>query len=250
MQWTLKLRLVRCYELAAYGKNGDFTLECVLHDKEGDRIHASVKKPVLDRVKPILKEGHLFAIKNIIVAENRMKYKTTASKYKINFITKTHVCEIFDDSFPSMMFDFKSFTNVKNAEIDETMLFGEPTEFGNLVDKKVLFKVQVRQDQIRGFNGLYTVVKLNTDHNMVEKFCGETFESQESDVLSKLNISEAGDFKEVISSEDEVSTPVKSTKNEENSKGIMNETKRALTDEFSATAPNKKLKTIIKTEED
>ncbi|KZV58502.1 hypothetical protein F511_23755 [Dorcoceras hygrometricum] len=59
MQWALKLRLVRCYELPAYGKSGDFSFECVLHDKEGDRIHASVKKPVLDRVKPILKEGHL-----------------------------------------------------------------------------------------------------------------------------------------------------------------------------------------------
>ncbi|KZV17224.1 Replication protein A 70 kDa DNA-binding subunit [Dorcoceras hygrometricum] len=135
---TTASKLVRCYELPAYRKSGDFTLECVLHDKEGDRIHASIKKPVLDSgdhihasikkpvldsVRPILKEGHLFAIKNIIVAENRMKYKTTASKYKINFITKTHVCEIFDDSFPSMMFDFKSFTNVKNAEIEETMLF-------------------------------------------------------------------------------------------------------------------------------
>ncbi|KZV25510.1 replication protein A 70 kDa DNA-binding subunit B-like [Dorcoceras hygrometricum] len=123
MQWALKLRLVRCYELPAYEKSGDFTLECVFHDKEGDRIHASVKKPVLDKVRHILKDGHLFAIKNIIVAENRMKYKTTTSKYKINFITKTHVCEIFDDSFPSIMFDFKSFNDVKNAEIEETMLF-------------------------------------------------------------------------------------------------------------------------------
>ncbi|KZV39912.1 replication protein A 70 kDa DNA-binding subunit C-like [Dorcoceras hygrometricum] len=56
MQWALKLRLVRCYELLAYGKGGDFTLECVFHDKEGDRIHGLVKKPVLDRVRPILKE--------------------------------------------------------------------------------------------------------------------------------------------------------------------------------------------------
>lgn len=80
----------------------------------------------MERVKPILKEGHVFAIKNIIVAENRMKYKTTTNKYKFHFVAKTNVCEVFDDMFPSMMFGFKPISELKNTNvIDETILFGK-----------------------------------------------------------------------------------------------------------------------------
>ncbi|XP_073064079.1 uncharacterized protein [Primulina eburnea] len=62
-QWSLKVRLVRCYQVPVFQKN-TFSLECVFHDREGDRIHGSIKKDeVMQRLKPILREGHIFAIK-------------------------------------------------------------------------------------------------------------------------------------------------------------------------------------------
>lgn len=61
--------------------------------------------------------GHLFAVKDVIVAENNMYYKTTQNKYKIIVVKKTQVCEIFEDTFPSYMYEFKSFDEVKNQEI-------------------------------------------------------------------------------------------------------------------------------------
>lgn len=53
-----------------------------------------------------------------------------------------------------------------------------PKELDELVDKKVIFKVQVRPIQIRGFEGTYSVMKLTIDQTVVEKYCGEFFESQ------------------------------------------------------------------------
>lgn len=75
----------------------------------------------MKKAKPILK-GHLYAIKDVIVAVNRLKYKTTTNKYKINFINKTNICEIFDETFPWKMFEFQTFGKLQN--FDDTELFG------------------------------------------------------------------------------------------------------------------------------
>lgn len=105
-----------------------FNISLINFLSQGSRIHATIKYVVVKRVKPILKEGCLYAIKDIIVAENRLKYKTTKNKFKINFREKTNICEIFEDSFPSKMFEFKSFEDLKNVDvIDETELFGTIT---------------------------------------------------------------------------------------------------------------------------
>lgn len=55
-----------------------------------------------------------------------------------------------------------------------------PKEFDYLVDKNVIFKIQVKTNQIRGFNGTYTVLKLTTDPSVVEKLSKELFECQVS----------------------------------------------------------------------
>lgn len=62
----------------------------------------------MEKFREILKEGHLFAVKDIIVAENNMYYKTTQNKYKIIVVKKTQVCEIFEDTFSSYMFEIQS----------------------------------------------------------------------------------------------------------------------------------------------
>lgn len=64
-------------------------------------------------------------ITDVIVADNRLKYKITSNKYKINFINKPNICEVFDESFPKKMIEFKTFEKLQNMyDIDETELFG------------------------------------------------------------------------------------------------------------------------------
>lgn len=77
----------------------------------------------------MLKETHLYAMKNFIVAENRMKYKTTNAKYKIIFIGTTRLTEIFDDSFQWHVYSFKPYEELKSVEsVDETHLTGNYIE--------------------------------------------------------------------------------------------------------------------------
>ncbi|XP_075475453.1 replication protein A 70 kDa DNA-binding subunit B-like [Primulina tabacum] len=75
--------------------------------------------------------------------------------------------------------------------------------------------------------------------------------NQESDLFSKLNNTDTREV-EVLSSGDEVSTPIQSTSKEVPSQDVLNDStlKRTHMDEFLSTAPDKKFKAIIKQEKD
>lgn len=103
-----------------------------------------------------------------------------------------------------------------------------PKEILDLVDRKVIFKVQVKPGQNNGFSGAYTVMKLTTNSEIIDKYGAEFLESQvnqkkifwilyiflqfirepnyvlklfllqEKSVLSKLKGIEQAEFKEVF----------------------------------------------------
>ncbi|KAH6807337.1 hypothetical protein C2S51_028445 [Perilla frutescens var. frutescens] len=63
-------------------------------------------------------------LSNVMLADNNLKFKTSAAEFKIRFITKTKVCKVFDDDFPNFMFSFKPFNELIGVEtIDEGHLF-------------------------------------------------------------------------------------------------------------------------------
>ncbi|CAH9092892.1 unnamed protein product [Cuscuta epithymum] len=53
--WALRVRVVRAYEVPPHSKGG-VTLELVLHDEQGDRIHAIIKRPQLEAYKTMIKD--------------------------------------------------------------------------------------------------------------------------------------------------------------------------------------------------
>ena len=54
-----------------------------------------------------------------------MKYKTTSHKYKLNFMPRTNVVNVVDESFPAHNYTFRSFADISRAsDIDENELFG------------------------------------------------------------------------------------------------------------------------------
>ncbi|KAL6511075.1 hypothetical protein OROGR_022199 [Orobanche gracilis] len=97
----MRLRLIRSFDIPAYNnKNEVASFEFIFQDKEGDRVHASARCHAMNffKAKPI--EGHHYALKNFVVLGNRSKFKTTAHPYKISFLRKTKIEEIFDEKFP------------------------------------------------------------------------------------------------------------------------------------------------------
>ncbi|CAH9087315.1 unnamed protein product [Cuscuta epithymum] len=111
--WALRLRLVRCYAHPNFNNKHDQsvpnTLECIFHDSEGDRIHATIRKERIAAFKDKLKEGDLYSVRNFVVAPNTMKYKTTTNRFKIMFNFKTTVVNFPDDDFPKAMYAFRPF---------------------------------------------------------------------------------------------------------------------------------------------
>lgn len=106
----MRLRVVRAYQVPAFGNGNEVSsYEVIFHDKENQRIHATIKAHAMKNLSTIPVEGRLYAVKDFLVAENRMKFRTTTTTMKIIFLRKTRIEEVFDETFPKSMFIFKSF---------------------------------------------------------------------------------------------------------------------------------------------
>ncbi|KAL6556937.1 hypothetical protein OROHE_006813 [Orobanche hederae] len=123
--WAMRLRPIRSFVVPAYNnKNEVASFEFIFQDKEGDRVHASARGHAMNlfKVKPV--EGHLYALKDFVVLENRSKFKTTVHPYKINFLRKTKMEEIFDEKFPETIYNLKSFNQLEeDKESSQFLLF-------------------------------------------------------------------------------------------------------------------------------
>ncbi|KAK6158074.1 hypothetical protein DH2020_005388 [Rehmannia glutinosa] len=127
---------------------------------------------------------------------------------------------------------------------------GIPTEIENLVDIKVLFKIQIKSGQI-GIHNPYPVRKLTTDDSIISKYCGLPFDTQESDMFSKLKSSELDVGDEFCSYEDDATTPLNGKKPLISKEDVIDSNlKRSLIDEFSSTAKDKTLKIELKKEKE
>ncbi|CAH9088955.1 unnamed protein product [Cuscuta epithymum] len=77
--WALRVRGVRVHKVSAHARGGN-TLEMVLHDEEGTRIHAVVKRPQVALFRPQDMEDNVDAMKNFMVVDNYQLYKTTSHR--------------------------------------------------------------------------------------------------------------------------------------------------------------------------
>ncbi|KAH6766839.1 hypothetical protein C2S52_017822 [Perilla frutescens var. hirtella] len=107
----LKLRLIRCYE-----NTNSYSMECIFHDREGVRIHVTILKANVEKFKHRLIEGNVYALIDFVIGINVMKYKTTASLYKIIIFNQTRIFEVFHEGFPHHLYEIKSFVDVANME--------------------------------------------------------------------------------------------------------------------------------------
>ncbi|CAH9115488.1 unnamed protein product [Cuscuta epithymum] len=106
--WAIQVRVVRAYEVPPHSKGGE-TLEMILHDGEGDRIHAIIKRPQIAMYRPMITENKIYAIRNFLVLDNYQTVKTTSHPYLIQFISKTQFREDTRTELPMMVYDFQPF---------------------------------------------------------------------------------------------------------------------------------------------
>ncbi|KAL2479038.1 Uncharacterized protein Fot_48052 [Forsythia ovata] len=147
--------------------------------------------------------------------------------------------------------------NTEFRTIDELISGGEhksgkdsiPAKIETLVDREVLFKVQVRDQNINFLKVAYTVTRVTKDADMISKYVKNNG-NHYFDIISKIEKTEVDDEKfncqhlllgvcliiNVSSSSDDVTTPIKKSTTIDHS-GNMHEgsvTKRSLAGELSS----------------
>ncbi|KAL3637847.1 hypothetical protein CASFOL_018295 [Castilleja foliolosa] len=129
--WGLKVRIVRIYKQTYANSSNAGTMEMVLHDETGDRIHASMYLDVYEKFKEHLVEGGLCRITHVMVKENDWKGNTTTNKQRLQLFRLSKVFEFKPDTFPTVMHDLKEFNELiipkKNA----------PYQLVGIVDSRV-----------------------------------------------------------------------------------------------------------------
>ncbi|KAL4322111.1 hypothetical protein AHAS_Ahas14G0177800 [Arachis hypogaea] len=105
LAWNLKVGIVCLYEFPS--------MELVLQDERGDRIHCSIPKSNMAVFRTLIREHELYVIKNFIVQVVGQSVRTISHKYKLNFYTKTSVRLLPSGSFLFNPFQFISYENIE-----------------------------------------------------------------------------------------------------------------------------------------
>ncbi|XP_056854016.1 replication protein A 70 kDa DNA-binding subunit C-like [Raphanus sativus] len=92
--WKIKVKIIRLWK--QYSTTGGLTIEMVVVDSNGVKIHASVKKDLVNRFDPVLSQGDSKILINFSVGHSFGSYRTTDHPYKISFLETTRVrnCEL------------------------------------------------------------------------------------------------------------------------------------------------------------
>ncbi|CAH9068981.1 unnamed protein product [Cuscuta epithymum] len=108
--WAIKARAARVYREPAHDGFPP-SLEVIFHDEEGSKIHAHVPDQFVGKFHALFTEGRIFAVKNFMVEENFMFFKTTTSAYRLRFFKKTEAFEM-KIPFPLKTFSLVSFSTL------------------------------------------------------------------------------------------------------------------------------------------
>ncbi|CAH9134656.1 unnamed protein product [Cuscuta epithymum] len=83
-------------------------------------MHAHIPDQFINKFIGIFKEGRVFAVKNFMVEENYMFFKTSTSAYRLCFFNKSAAFEIRGVPFPIRTFSLVSFASLQAQDsLDE-----------------------------------------------------------------------------------------------------------------------------------
>ncbi|CAJ2663339.1 unnamed protein product [Trifolium pratense] len=103
--WNFKAKIIRLWQVNDFNRpNMPFSVEMVLMDSDGSKIHATIKKTLIYKFKHDVIEGKVYSFENIGVAANTGAYRTTHHPYKLNFqfgsiVQRLSNCDIVKSPF-------------------------------------------------------------------------------------------------------------------------------------------------------
>ncbi|KAL6553703.1 hypothetical protein OROGR_007545 [Orobanche gracilis] len=153
--WNIVTKIIRLWVSPSFsGGKLPFSVELVLMDSKGCRIHASVRKTLVYRFKPLLTEGHVYQISYFGVGDNVGDFGTTSHQFKINFHIHTIVKEITNTPITKSPYSFKPLSEIMFNDPDSSYLIdiigiltGSSGEQEFEKDGKVQKRVTIELDQ-------------------------------------------------------------------------------------------------------
>ncbi|KAI3720244.1 hypothetical protein L6452_21157 [Arctium lappa] len=118
--FTVKVRIIRLWNLPMF-KNPEqiFSIEMILMDEEGTKIHANVLQKWVSKFKILLHERAAIFIKNPTIDEHVSKYKLIDNTNKLSLYYKTSVTNCLDFNGSLFGFSFVKYQNVISKMIPE-----------------------------------------------------------------------------------------------------------------------------------
>ncbi|KAK2455293.1 replication protein A 70 kDa DNA-binding subunit E [Trifolium repens] len=121
--WDVKVKIIRLWQVSDFNRSAlPFSIEMVLLDANGDRIHATVKKTLIYKFKDQILEGKIYALQNVGVSNNGGAYRTTRHPYKMNFLFNTFVQRISNFDISKSPFHFVPISEIVGGSYDTDYL--------------------------------------------------------------------------------------------------------------------------------
>ncbi|KAL0805457.1 hypothetical protein Bca101_097948 [Brassica carinata] len=148
--WRIRIKIIRIWKQNTVP--GGQSIEMVLVDSSGDKIHATVSNDLVSHYDELLYEGCSKILINFVVEHAWGSYRTTKHPYKIRFLPLTRVryCQDLPLGIEDPAYLPKALTN----------LFG----------KTFLFKILIEKNNYLYKHKTYKVVNLITNTDMINEF--------------------------------------------------------------------------------
>ncbi|CAH9087513.1 unnamed protein product [Cuscuta epithymum] len=135
--WDIKACATRVYREPAHDGFPE-SMEVIFHDEEGSKIHGHIPDQFIGKFFGLFREGRVYAIKNFMVEEIFMFFKTTTSAYRLRFFKKSEAFEI-KVPFPLRTFSLVSFAVLQAQEsIDDRAAIGQFVCKSNIIVFSIL----------------------------------------------------------------------------------------------------------------
>ncbi|XP_057452904.1 replication protein A 70 kDa DNA-binding subunit C-like [Lotus japonicus] len=157
--WAVVATPIRLWVVPSFsGKKLPYSMELVLMDAKGGKIHASVRQSLIYKFQPLMNEGRVYQISSFGVEESRGDFRTTGHGYKINFQFSTSVRLVKDLPINRSPYSFMPLSDVALNNPDSYYLidvmgiltgYSEELEFEKDGKKNKKMTIEIEQDGVR-----------------------------------------------------------------------------------------------------
>ncbi|KAH0871340.1 hypothetical protein HID58_078362 [Brassica napus] len=139
--YKIKVKVIKLWN--TWKNSKIVSIELVLADINGTRIHASIDERSLGNFRSKLSQGDYFILSNFTIGDYTTEYRTNPLPFKINFYRTTKItpCDDFPKELPNNY--FKDFKEILECQYEKEVLIGVVTVSNVFNATEILFDPQL-----------------------------------------------------------------------------------------------------------